>query len=81
VQLADVARFEPCDTQELVLASFSCPLCLAGADRATLVDDEDGGSVACACFPCDVRWEVGLTVEQRLRLELWPPRELALRRP
>jgi len=78
--LADVARFDPADAQEIVLASFSCPVCLVRADRALLAEDDQGGTVLCSCFPCDLRWEVALTVEQRLRLELAPPAGLALRR-
>jgi hypothetical protein len=74
----DIARFDPCDAQELVLASFCCPCCLARADRAELTGDAELAAVRCRCVPCDTRWEVAVTGDQRLRLELAPPPRLAL---
>ena len=72
----DTARFLAADCEALVLASFACPTCLERPDAVSLGDDDDGARAACACWPCDRRWEVALDPSQALRLALAPPEEL-----
>lgn len=55
----DVARFHEDDVDDLVAASFACPVCLHGAVTAEI--DRDGGRVSvarCRCDRCDERWRL-----------------------
>jgi hypothetical protein len=76
----DTARFLPDDRQELVAASFACPLCLHRPTFARLSTCDDEPTATCACLPCAHGWEVGLTDLQMLRLTLGPPPGLTLER-
>jgi len=73
----DVARFRPEDPQELVRASFACPLCLQEASVVRLPESHDDLAAQCACLPCHAGWEVALSATQMLRLALSPPAGLA----
>jgi hypothetical protein len=69
--LTDTARFRVDDPDELVQASFACPLCLHGDE----VEWELGGdgydpSAQCLCRRCEQSWSVFVTPDQALRLGL-----------
>jgi DNA-directed RNA polymerase subunit M/transcription elongation factor TFIIS len=69
--LADTARFRTDDPQELVLASFACPVCLHGDDVTwELQADGYDPSVQCTCCRCQEHWRVYVTQYQALRLGL-----------
>jgi hypothetical protein len=76
----DTARFRPDDHDDLVAASFACPVCLHRPSFARLSGYYDEPSASCACLPCAQGWEVALSGLQMLRLTLGPPRELPLER-
>jgi hypothetical protein len=68
---SDVARFRQDDTNELVMASLACPLCLCSGQVEWELDP--GGydpSVECTCPRCDERWRVYVMPHQALRLGL-----------
>ena len=69
--LADTARFRDDDPDELVEASFACPLCLHtnGVRWHAALDDYDP-SCECHCGSCDERWRVYLAPHQALRLSV-----------
>lgn len=69
----DVARFRPEDPDQLVRASFACPLCLHEASMVRLPRGDDDPVAQCACLPCHAGWEVALSPTQMLRLALAPP--------
>jgi hypothetical protein len=71
IALTDTARFRPDDPDELVAASFSCPLCLRseGVEWEASLEGYDP-SVRCDCRACQASWWVYLTPEQALRLGL-----------
>jgi hypothetical protein len=78
--LDDFARFAPCDPDELVAASFACPMCLRRAVWALLEDDGETQLARCRCMLCNLDWLVALSSDQYLRLVLAaPPRMLVLR--
>ena len=69
--LADTARFRPDDPDELVQASFACPLCLCVEEvQWTAALDEYDPSCECHCGSCDERWRVYLAPHQALRLSV-----------
>jgi hypothetical protein len=77
--LDDCARFRLDDPEEVVAASFACPICLHD-DCAALLDQGQALAVArCACAICDARWDVGVDAQQLLRLSLDPPAAIGLR--
>ena len=69
--LTDTARFPADDPDELVQASFACPLCLHG-DEIEWELDGDGydPSAQCLCRRCEQSWSVFVTPDQALRLGL-----------
>jgi len=69
--LADTARFRADDPDELVVASFACPICLHG-DEVEWELDADGydPSAQCLCRRCEESWRVFVTPDQALRLGL-----------
>jgi hypothetical protein len=69
--LSDTARFRPDDPDELVEASFACPICL-GSQHVEwhAAFDEYDPSVGCRCVACDERWRVYLAPHQALRLSV-----------
>ena len=69
--LTDTARFRADDPDELVQASFACPLCLHG-DEIEWELDGDGydPSAQCLCRRCEQSWSVFVTPDQALRLGL-----------
>ncbi len=69
--LNDTARFRAEDPDPLVLAAFTCPVCL-GEDSVHWDASLEGydPSVECGCESCDLRWSVYLTPQQALRLHL-----------
>jgi hypothetical protein len=69
----DVARFEIEDPEDLVAASFMCPLCLHAPCRVLLEDGDVLPAAACSCASCGYEWSVGLEAHQLLRLSLDPP--------
>jgi hypothetical protein len=79
--LADVARFGAHETDTVIAASFSCPLCLCGPTEIALeIDEADGTAHAlCSCEPCGALWVVELNDGQSLRMALAPPGELKIR--
>jgi hypothetical protein len=67
----DTARFRADDPEELVVASFACPLCLRGGDvEWKLEGDGYDPSVECVCHRCEELWRVYVTPYQALRLGL-----------
>jgi hypothetical protein len=69
--LADTARFRPDDPDELVLASFVCPICLSRTEVDwTSAGDGYDASVLCVCGRCEQTWLVYLTPHQALRIAL-----------
>jgi hypothetical protein len=76
----DAARFLPDDPDELVAASFACPVCLHRATYTRLAAYYDEPEATCACLPCGCGWEIALSAVQMLRLTLAPPHGLVLER-
>ena len=72
VTLADTARFRTDDPDELVIASFACPICLRSDEVAWHASLEDGydASVDCHCPECGEHWRVYLAPDQALRFGL-----------
>ena len=69
--LADTARFRSDDPDELVVASFACPLCLHGDEvEWELVADGYDPSTQCLCRRYEQSWCVFMTPDQALRLGL-----------
>ena len=69
--LADTARFRGDDPDELVVASFVCPLCLHGEEVEWELDaDGYDPSAQCLCRRCEQSWRVFVTPDQALRLGL-----------
>jgi hypothetical protein len=77
--LSDVARFRPTDDEQLVEASFACPVCLRRPAASTLfAEPEDLVSSACTC---GTEWHTLLDPDQTLRMTLSPPAGMGLRAP
>lgn len=74
--LDDRARFFPDDPTALVVAAFSCPLCLRQASLVFLEEDEQEHTARCWCKRCTRTWMVAMTADQHLRVMLLPPRLL-----
>jgi hypothetical protein len=70
--LADVARFRPDDPDPLVVAAFTCPLCLGEQVEWDAHLDGYDPSVECHCSRCNETWPVYLAPLQALRLGLMP---------
>jgi hypothetical protein len=72
IKLADdTARFRADDPDELVRASFACPICLHGDEvEWNLEGDGYDPSVECVCHHCEEPWRVYVTPYQALRLGL-----------
>lgn len=65
------ARFRADDPEELVRASFACPICLRGSDvEWRLQGDGYDPCVECECHHCVRSWRVFVTPDQLLRLAL-----------
>lgn len=71
-QTDDTARFRVDDPDELVAASFACPICLHAQSDVSVAGDDDAYEAACSCGYCDAQWTVGLTTWQVLRLRMSP---------
>jgi hypothetical protein len=78
VSLDDYARFSPRDPLALVVASFTCPLCLCQASVMSLIREEEGGVASCRCERCEAAWMLAMEAGQFLRVALAPPIELVL---
>jgi hypothetical protein len=75
--LSDVARFRPTDDEQVVAASFACPVCLRRPAASTLhAEPEDLVSSACTC---GTEWQTLLDPDQTLRMSLSPPAGMGLR--
>ena len=75
--LSDVARFRPTDDEQVVEASFACPVCLRRPTASTLhAEPEDLVSSACTC---GMEWHTLLDPDQTLRMSLSPPAGMGLR--
>jgi hypothetical protein len=76
----DTARFLPDDADDLVVASFACPVCLHRPSYVRLSAFFEEAEATCACLPCRMGWEVALDGLQMLRLTLGPPSGLNIER-
>jgi hypothetical protein len=77
--LDDSARFRPEDPEDLVAASFACPLCLCAAAQVLIVRHDTDATASCLCRHCALGWRVGLDPSQTLRMLLAPPADVSVR--
>jgi hypothetical protein len=72
--LHDTARFGPQEHEQIVLASFICPVCLGWPAHVLVNNTWIGADATCACAVCKLQWSIALDDAQARRLRMSPPR-------
>jgi hypothetical protein len=69
ISVCDIARFRSDDRDDLVAASFACPVCLHVDATVDVTHDNGCGTTAvCRCARCETSWRLVVAGGQLLRL-------------